>query len=155
MGIEDFYRIASPNRGFSSASNGHETGGEALVRALIDSNVRQVYGIPGTHTVPIYKALEKRKESITHTTTRHEQGAGFAAEGFARASGEVAAVCTITGVGVTNTLTSMASAMADSIPLLLISSEIPAYWEEKDSRQYRSITTSSSDLIPSDLIPSD
>jgi hypothetical protein len=87
------------------------TGAEVLVSTLISSGVKDVFGIPGTHTVPIYKALETRSDQIKHTLTRHEQGASFAVEGYARASGRMA-VCTITGVGVTNTLTAMASANA-------------------------------------------
>ena len=86
--------------------------------------------------MPIYQALEANADSIQHTLTRHEQGAGFAAEGYSRASGDVAAVCTVTGIGLTNTLTPMASAMADSVPMVVISSEVPEYWHQRPSRQY-------------------
>ena len=114
---------------------------------LISSGVKDVFGIPGTHTVPIYKALETRSDQINHTLTRHEQGAGFAAEGYARASGRMAAVCTITGVGVTNTLTAMASARADSIPMLVISSDVPDMWQAMPSRQYSHQVHNLSELI--------
>ena len=90
----------------------------------------------GTHTVPIYKELEARRGSIHHITTRHESGAGYAADGYARATGDMAAVCVITGVGLTNTITPMAVALADSVPMLVISSEVPQYWQGKPSRQY-------------------
>ena len=113
-----------------------ETGGAALVRALVSSGISRMFGIPGTHTVPIYKALEANSREIQHVLTRHEQGAGFAAEGYARASGDVAAVCTVSGIGLTNMLTSMANAMADSVPMVVISSEVPLYWHGRPSRQY-------------------
>ena len=117
------------------------TGGEALVKALIDSKITHVFGIPGTHTVPLYTAMEKYSNlgRIQHITTRHEQGAGYAAEGFARASKDenaIAAVCTIPGCGVTNVLTPMASAFADSIPMIVISAEVPDYWLGKPTRQF-------------------
>ena len=63
------------------AEQPRETGGSALVRALVSSGVSRIFGIPGTHTVPIYEALEANASEIKHTLTRHEQGAGFAAEG--------------------------------------------------------------------------
>eukprot|EP01052_Picozoa_sp_SAG31_P020708 SAG31_NODE_1570_length_7854_cov_2.292328_3_plen_1467_part_00 len=124
-----------------------KTGAEVLVKTLISSGITDVFGIPGTHTVPIYNALEEHRDQISHTLTRHEQGAGFAAEGYARASGRMAAVCTITGVGVTNTLTPMASAMADSVPMLVISSEVPAMWQAMPSRQYSHQVRNLSELV--------
>ena len=64
-----------------------KTGGELAVDALVASGVRTVFGIPGTHTVPLYRALEAQTDRITHITTRHESGAGYAADGYARATG--------------------------------------------------------------------
>ena len=124
------------------------TGGEQVVSALIDSNVRTVFGIPGTHTLPIYHALQQHEGSITHVTTRHEAGAGFAADGYHRATGELAAVCVVTGIGLTNTITPMAAALADSVPMVVISSEVPAFWrEERALRQYSHFVPHASSAI--------
>mmetsp|Transcript_46163 Transcript_46163/g.128673 ORF Transcript_46163/g.128673 Transcript_46163/m.128673 type:complete len:117 (+) Transcript_46163:532-882(+) len=81
--------------------------------------------------------MESNKESIHHITTRHESGAGYAADGYARATNDMAAVCVITGVGLTNTITPMAVALADSVPMLVISSQVPSFWSgDRSSRQY-------------------
>mmetsp|Transcript_46161 Transcript_46161/g.128647 ORF Transcript_46161/g.128647 Transcript_46161/m.128647 type:complete len:460 (+) Transcript_46161:239-1618(+) len=127
-------------RRFSSAggvSPTMATGGQRVVDALTKAGVNTVFGIPGTHTVPIYKEMESNKESIHHITTRHESGAGYAADGYARATNDMAAVCVITGVGLTNTITPMAVALADSVPMLVISSQVPSFWSgDRSSRQY-------------------
>lgn len=78
-----------------------------------------VFGIPGVHTIELYRALGA--SGIRHITPRHEQGAGFMADGYARAGGRVAACFVITGPGVTNIATAMAQARADSVPMLVIS----------------------------------
>ena len=100
------------------------TGGEAVVRSLEQHKVRYVFGIPGDHTIPIYKALAA--SGIRHCTTRHEQGAGFMADGFARASGEPGVAIVIGGPGVTNIATAMGEAYSDGVPLLVISAETPS-----------------------------
>ena len=79
-----------------------------------------MFGIPGVHTVEFYRGLEKT--SLRHITPRHEQGAGFMADGFARASGRPAACFIISGPGMTNILTAMAQAYSDSVPMLVVSS---------------------------------
>ena len=93
--------------------------GEALVRDLEARGVRVVFGIPGVHTVELYRGLGGSK--IRHVTPRHEQGAGFMADGYARVSGNPGVAFVITGPGVTNTLTPMGQARADSVPILVIS----------------------------------
>jgi acetolactate synthase-1/2/3 large subunit len=100
------------------------TGGQAVVEALRAEGVRTVFGIPGLHTLHIYEAL-RTCPAIRHITTRHEQGAAFMADGYARASGEPGVCLTITGPGATNTLTALGNAYSDSSPVLCISSEIP------------------------------
>lgn len=95
------------------------TGGVALVRALHQQGVELVFGIPGTHNLEIYRGLSRY--SIAHVVTRHEQGAAYAADGYARASGRPGVVVTTTGPGLTNALTGMANAYADSVPMLVIS----------------------------------
>jgi acetolactate synthase I/II/III large subunit len=92
------------------------TCGELLVRLLQDLGVEVVFGIPGVHTVELYRGLPAT--AIRHITPRHEQGAGFMADGYARVSGKPGVCFIITGPGMTNILTAMAQAYADSIPML-------------------------------------
>ncbi|ANH99707.1 hypothetical protein A8L59_20580 [Pseudomonas koreensis] len=96
------------------------TCGEVLVKLLEDYGVEQVFGIPGVHTVELYRGLAR--SSISHVTPRHEQGAGFMADGYARTSGKPGVCFIITGPGMTNITTAMGQAYADSIPMLVISS---------------------------------
>ncbi|TPM25605.1 5-guanidino-2-oxopentanoate decarboxylase [Mesorhizobium sp. B2-3-5] len=93
--------------------------GEALITLLEAHGVDTVFGIPGVHTVELYRGLARSK--IRHVTPRHEQGAGFMADGYARASGRPGVAFVITGPGLTNTLTAMGQARADSVPMLVIS----------------------------------
>ena len=96
------------------------TCGEVLIEILESYGVDTVFGIPGVHTVELYRGLAN--SALRHVTPRHEQGAGFMADGFARASGRVAACFVITGPGLTNITTPMGQALADSIPMLVVSS---------------------------------
>lgn len=96
------------------------TCGEALVTLLETYGVEYVFGIPGVHTVELYRGLAD--SSIRHVTPRHEQGAGFMADGYARVTGKPGVCFIITGPGMTNIATAMAQAYADSIPMLVISS---------------------------------
>lgn len=95
------------------------TVGEALISLLEAHGVDTVFGIPGVHTVELYRGLARSK--IRHVTPRHEQGAGFMADGYARASGRPGVAFVITGPGLTNTITAMGQARADSVPMLVIS----------------------------------
>lgn len=95
------------------------TVGEALVEGLAARGVEVVFGIPGVHTVELYRGLAGGR--IRHVTPRHEQGAGFMADGYARVSGKPGVAFVVTGPGLTNTLTAMAQARADSVPMLVIS----------------------------------
>ncbi|WP_184050150.1 5-guanidino-2-oxopentanoate decarboxylase [Paraburkholderia sp. MM5384-R2] len=97
-----------------------QTCGEALVALLEGYGVQYVFGIPGVHTVELYRGLAA--SSIRHVTPRHEQGAGFMADGYARVTGRPGVCFIITGPGMTNIATAMAQAYADSIPMLVISS---------------------------------
>lgn len=96
------------------------TCGELLVQWLAYYGVDTVFSIPGVHTVELYRGLPST--NIRHVTPRHEQGAGFMADGYYRASGKVGVCFIITGPGMTNIITAMAQAAADSIPMLVISS---------------------------------
>lgn len=95
------------------------TVGERLIEGLAARGVEVVFGIPGVHTVELYRGLSG--SAIRHVTARHEQGAAFMADGYARVSGKPGVALVITGPGVTNALTAMAQARADSIPLLVVS----------------------------------
>ncbi len=96
-----------------------KTVGETLVDILEANGVEVVFGIPGVHTVELYRGLAA--STIRHVTPRHEQGAGFMADGYARVSGKPGVCLVITGPGLTNTITAMAQAYQDSVPMLVIS----------------------------------
>src|SRR4051812_38202551 len=95
------------------------TCGEVLVRLLEAYGVDTVFGIPGVHTVELYRGLPAT--CIRHVTPRHEQGAGFMADGYARVSGKPGVCFIVTGPGMTNILTAVGQAYADSVPMLVIS----------------------------------
>jgi 5-guanidino-2-oxopentanoate decarboxylase len=96
------------------------TCGQALMHLLERYGVDTVFGIPGEHTLELYRGIET--SGVRHVLTRNEQGAGFMADGYGRASGKPGICTLITGPGVTNAATPLAQAYADSIPMLLISS---------------------------------
>ncbi|WP_306116959.1 MULTISPECIES: 5-guanidino-2-oxopentanoate decarboxylase [unclassified Roseovarius] len=93
--------------------------GEELVSQLVARGVDTVFGIPGVHTLELYRGIAA--SGIRHVTPRHEQGAGFMADGYARVSGKPGVAFVITGPGLTNTLTAMGQARADSVPMLVVS----------------------------------
>ena len=95
------------------------TCGVALIELLEANGIDHVFGIPGVHTIELYRGLAR--SGIRHVTPRHEQGAGFMADGFARASGRPAACFIITGPGMTNIATAMGQAYGDSVPMVVIS----------------------------------
>ena len=95
--------------------------GEATIRLLGRYGVRQVFGIPGVHTLDFCRGLDTGE--VRHIQARNEQGAGFMAEGYARATGEPGVALVISGPGVTNAATAVGQAWADSLPLLLLSAE--------------------------------
>ena len=97
------------------------TVGIRLVEGLAARGVEVVFGIPGVHTLELYRGLAAASDKIRHVTPRHEQGAGFMADGYARVSGKPGVAFVITGPGLTNTLTAMAQAKADSVPMLVVS----------------------------------
>jgi acetolactate synthase-1/2/3 large subunit len=100
------------------------SGADALVRRLRDHGVRHVFGYPGGQLTPVYDALY-REPSIRHFLARHEQAAGFMADGYARATGRPGVCLAVCGPGVFNAATPLATAFTDSVPVLLISGQIP------------------------------
>lgn len=99
------------------------SGGTALVAALRHHGVDTVFGIPGTHNLPIYAGLHG--SGITHVLPRHEQGAGYAADGYARVTGRPGVVITTTGPAILNAAAAAAQAYSDSIPVLFIAPGLP------------------------------
>ncbi|MDZ4309542.1 MAG: 5-guanidino-2-oxopentanoate decarboxylase [Cypionkella sp.] len=96
-----------------------KTVGERLVEGLAARGVEVIFGIPGVHTVEMYRGLSG--SPVRHVTARHEQGCAFMADGYARVSGKPGVALVITGPGILNTLTAMGQAAADSVPMLVIS----------------------------------
>ena len=94
--------------------------GGYLVELLVSNDIDTVFGIPGVHNLELYRGLAAT--NIRHVLVRHEQGAGFAADGFARLSGRPAAAFVISGPGLTNIMTAVAQAYSDSVPLLVVAS---------------------------------
>ena len=97
-----------------------KTCGEALMHLLEGYGVTTVFGIPGEHTLELYRGIEG--SNVRHVAPRNEQGAGFMADGYGRASGRPGVCTIITGPGVTNAATPIGQAYADSVPMLIISS---------------------------------
>jgi acetolactate synthase-1/2/3 large subunit len=111
----------------------HRNGGAAVVETLVAHGVDTVFGIPGTHNLEIYRHLQT--SDVRVITPRHEQGAGYAAEAYARVSGRPGVVVTTSGPGLTNAMTAAATAYAESQPVLLISPGMPTGTEGRDLGQ--------------------
>ncbi|CAH5095608.1 acetolactate synthase 3 large subunit [Serratia marcescens] len=101
------------------------SGAEMVVRSLIDQGVKHVFGYPGGAVLDIYDALHT-VGGIDHILVRHEQGAVHMADGYARATGEVGVVLVTSGPGATNAITGIATAYMDSIPMVVLSGQVPS-----------------------------
>jgi acetolactate synthase-1/2/3 large subunit len=110
------------------------SGAEIVVRALIEQGVDVMFGYPGGAVLPIYDALYQQ-DMIRHVLVRHEQGAGHAAEGYARSTGKPGVVLVTSGPGATNTVTPIADAMMDSIPMVVITGQVPTHLIGTDAFQ--------------------
>lgn len=106
------------------SSNLNITGGEAIIRSLIDLGVKIIFGIPGGANLPTYDALYHFSKKIKHVLFRHEQGAVHAAEGYARISREVGVCLVTSGPGATNLVTGIADAMMDSVPIVCLTGQV-------------------------------
>src|SRR5437763_7673259 len=95
------------------------TGGELIVDALVKGGVTHAFGIAGVHNLPVYDALYQRAQ-IKSYVTRHEQGAAFMADGYARVSGQPGVALVTTGPGLTNAVTPLAGSWSDSLPVLIV-----------------------------------
>ncbi len=111
------------------------SGSVAVMKALVAENVTTIFGYPGGAIMPIYDALYDYKEHLTHILVRHEQGAIHAAQGYARASGEVGVVFATSGPGATNLVTGLADALLDSTPVVCITGQVFAHLLGTDAFQ--------------------
>ncbi|MBT9444600.1 MAG: acetolactate synthase 3 large subunit [Hyphomonadaceae bacterium] len=110
------------------------SGAEIVVRALIDQGVTDLFGYPGGAVLPIYDALFAEPR-LRHILVRHEQGAGHAAEGYARSTGRPGVVLVTSGPGATNVVTPLADALLDSIPLVVLCGQVPTHLIGSDAFQ--------------------
>lgn len=110
------------------------TGAEIVVRALVDQGVDTLFGYPGGAVLPIYDALF-HEPRLRHVLVRHEQGAGHAAEGYARSTGKPGVVLVTSGPGATNVVTCIVDALMDSIPLVVITGQVPTHLIGSDAFQ--------------------
>jgi len=110
------------------------TGAEILFKVLEDQDVKHIFGYPGGAVLPIYDELKNHKK-IKHILVRHEQGAGHAAEGYARSSGKPGVMLVTSGPGATNAVTALTDAYMDSIPLVCISGQVPTHLIGTDAFQ--------------------
>ena len=110
------------------------SGAEIVFKSLEDQKVEYIFGYPGGAVLPIYDELKNHK-SIKHILARHEQGAGHAAEGYARSSGKPGVLLVTSGPGATNAVTALTDAYMDSVPLVCISGQVPTHLIGTDAFQ--------------------
>lgn len=110
------------------------TGGAIVIKALVDSGVDTIFGYPGGAVLPLYDELFKQNH-IRHILVRHEQGAVHAAEGYARSTGKIGVVLVTSGPGATNTVTGLADALLDSIPVLVLTGQVATHLIGTDAFQ--------------------
>ncbi len=111
------------DRGMTGKDN-QMTGAEIVLQALKDNGVEHIFGYPGGAVLPIYDEIYQQ-EDIEHILVRHEQGAGHAAEGYARSTGKPGVMLVTSGPGATNAVTALQDALMDSIPLVCLSGQVP------------------------------
>src|SRR3954471_23392259 len=111
-----------------------KSGADILIEALCDLGVEVVFGYPGGAVLPIYDALF-RSGRIKHILVRHEQAATHAAEGYARSTGKPGVVLVTSGPGATNAVTGITDALMDSIPLVVLSGQVPSHLIGSDAFQ--------------------
>ncbi len=110
------------------------TGAQMVVQALIDQGVDTVFGYPGGAVLPIYDEIFQQQK-IKHILVRHEQGAAHAAEGYARATGKPGVVLVTSGPGATNAVTGITDALMDSIPMVVLTGQVPTFMIGSDAFQ--------------------
>ncbi|KAG1647321.1 Acetolactate synthase large subunit [Nymphon striatum] len=110
------------------------TGAKMVVQALIDQGVDTVFGYPGGAVLPIYDEIFQQN-SIKHILVRHEQGAVHAAEGYARSTGKPGVALVTSGPGATNAVTGLTDALLDSIPIIVLTGQVPTFMIGSDAFQ--------------------
>jgi acetolactate synthase-1/2/3 large subunit len=110
------------------------TGAEIIIQAMLDNGTEVVFGYPGGAVLPVYDALFKQNK-LRHILVRHEQGAGHAAEGYARSTGKCGVLMVTSGPGATNTVTALCDALMDSIPLVCVTGQVPTHLIGTDAFQ--------------------
>ncbi len=115
-------------------------GAQILLECLKTHDVNTLFGYPGGAVIPLYDALHDQMDSFTHIRAAHEQGAVHAADGYARSTGKLGVCFATSGPGATNTVTGIATAYMDSVPLLVITGQVPSMLLGKDSFQEIDIT---------------
>jgi acetolactate synthase-1/2/3 large subunit len=115
------------------------TGAEMVIRGLLDQGVEVAFGYPGGAILPVYDALF-RQNRLRHILVRHEQGAGHAAEGYARSTGRVGVIMATSGPGATNLVTALMDAYMDSIPVVAITGQVPTHLIGTDAFQEADVT---------------
>lgn len=115
-------------------------GSEIVMESLLREGVDTIFGYPGGAVIPLYDAYTKYRDRIRHILTSHEQGASHAADGYARSSGKVGVCIATSGPGATNTVTGIATAYADSVPMVIITGQVASSLLGRDSFQEVDIT---------------
>src|SRR3954469_11805533 len=110
------------------------SGAEMVIEALVDQGVQHLFGYPGDAVLPIYDEIFKQ-DKIRHVLVRHEQGAAHAAEGYARSTGKVGCVLVTSGPGATNAVTGLTDALMDSIPIVVLTGQVPTHLIGNDAFQ--------------------
>ena len=138
LSAEDFIqerRANSTGKREAKEPNSRElTGAEIVIQSMLDCGTEVVFGYPGGAVLPVYDALFKQNK-LRHILVRHEQGAGHAAEGYARSTGKVGVLMVTSGPGATNTVTALCDALMDSIPLVCVTGQVPTHLIGTDAFQ--------------------
>ena len=115
------------------------TGAEIVCESLIKEGVDVLFGLPGGAVLPFYGALSKYSQ-LRHILVRHEQAAVMAADGYARVTGKVGVCCATSGPGATNLVTGIAGAQMDSVPIVVITGQVPRPAIGRDAFQETDVT---------------
>ncbi|HHY91220.1 MAG TPA: acetolactate synthase large subunit, partial [Clostridiales bacterium] len=116
------------------------TGAQIVLECLKEQGVDTIFGYPGGAVIPLYDALYDQMDHFEHIRTCHEQGATHAADGYARSTGKVGVCIATSGPGATNTVTGIATAYMDSVPLVVITGQVASNLLGRDSFQEVDIT---------------
>jgi len=136
MSTDTVQSVETPTKASNGAPDApSRTGAEIFVRSLEEEGVERVFGHPGGAVIKIYDAMERIQPSYDHVLVRHEQGGTHAAEGYAKATGRVGTVLVTSGPGATNTVTGIADAYLDSVPIVVFTGQVPTHLIGNDSFQ--------------------